>query len=165
MHERAAEAVFLPETAQVLHALREMQEARQQLAVVVDEHGGGAGIVTVEDLLEELVAEIYDETDRDVAGVEHEADGSLVLAGTFPVHDLADLDVELPEGDYATVAGLVLAALGRIPDKPGDTVAIDGWTATVLAIDHHAITRVRLSHRASKAASGHRRPAGSEPEA
>lgn len=120
------------------------------LAVVIDEHGGGAGIVTVEDLLEELVGEIYDETDRDVAGVEHEADGSLLIAGSFPVQDLADLGVELPEGDYATVAGMVLAALGHIPDRPGDTVALDGWTATVLAVDHHAITRIRLSGGAKK---------------
>lgn len=142
-----------------------MQESRQQLAIVIDEHGGGAGIVTVEDLLEELVGEIYDETDRDVAGVEHEPDGSLVLAGSFPVHDLADLDVELPEGGYATVAGLVLAALGRIPDKPGDTVAIDGWTATVLAVDHHAITRVRLRRCVKNAPSSHRQPAGAGGEA
>ena len=157
--ERATPAVFIPESAQVLHALREMQKARQQLAVVVDEHGGGAGIVTVEDLIEELVGEIYDETDRDIAGVEHEPDGSLVLAGSFPVHDLADLGVELPEGDYATVAGLVLTALGRIPERPGDVVAIDGWTATVLAVDHHAITRLRLSRRPKRTPGGHHQPA------
>lgn len=157
LRERAAPAVFIPETAAVLQALRDMQQARQQLAVVVDEHGGGAGIVTVEDLLEELVGEIYDETDRDIQAVEHEADGSLVLAGSFPVHDLDDLGVELPQGDYATVAGLVLTALGRIPDAPGDTVAIDGWTATVLAVDHRAITRVRL--RPAQARRRHDQPA------
>jgi putative hemolysin len=159
VRDRAASALFIPESAQVLHALRDMQQARQQLAIVVDEHGGGAGIVTVEDLLEELVGEIYDETDRDVAGVEHEPDGSLVLAGGFPVHDLADLGVELPDGDYATVAGLVLNALGRIPESPGDTVTIDGWTAAVLAVDHHAITRIRLSRRAETSPRGHRQPA------
>src|SRR5215210_1898501 len=157
VRDRSAPAVFIPESAQVLHALRDMQEARQQLAVVIDEHGGGAGIVTIEDLLEELVGEIYDETDRDVLAVERNDDGSLVLAGSFPIHDLIDLAVELPEGDYATVAGLVLTALGRIPDRPGDTVSIDGWTATVLAVDHHAITRIRLSPRREEHIERHHR--------
>lgn len=145
VRERASPATFLPESAQVLHALRDLQKRRQQVAVVVDEYGGGAGIVTVEDLLEELVGEIYDETDRDVLTVQREPDGAMVLPGTFPVHDLADVGVDLPDGDYATVAGLVLTALGRIPDRPGDCVDIDGWTATVLAVDHRAITRIRLS--------------------
>lgn len=143
--ERSKPPVFFPETAQLLHALRDLRLARQQLAIVVDEHGGAEGIVTVEDLLEELVGEIYDETDRDVVGAELEPDGSLVLPGTFPVHDLPDLGVELPEGDYATVAGLVLAALGRIPEAAGDSVRIDGWQVTVLGVDRRAITRVRLS--------------------
>jgi putative hemolysin len=152
VRDRASPAEFLPESAQVLHALRDLQKARQQMAVVVDEYGGGAGIVTVEDLLEEIVGEIYDETDRDVASVEREPDGALVVPGSFPVHDLVDIGVHLPEGDYATVAGLVLNALGRIPDEPGDRVEIDGWSATVLAIDHRAITRVRL--RGSHAGAG-----------
>ncbi len=145
VRERVSPATFLPESAQVLHALRDLQKRRQQVAVVVDEHGGGAGIVTVEDLLEELVGEIYDETDRDVLTVEREPDGAMVLPGTFPVHDLADIGVDLPDGDYATVAGLVLSALGRIPERPGDSVDIDAWRATVLAVDHRAITRIRLS--------------------
>ncbi|MGH9150787.1 MAG: hemolysin family protein [Acidimicrobiales bacterium] len=150
--ERAKPAAFLPESVQVLHALRDLQQARQQLAVVVDEHGGAEGIVTVEDLLEELVGEIYDETDRDVQGVERQADGSIVVPGSFPVHDLGDIGVVLPEGGYATVAGVVLAALGRIPQGPGDRVTVDGWALTVLAVAHRAITRVRLS------------PAGTAPE-
>jgi putative hemolysin len=162
VRDRAAPALFLPESAKVLGSLRRMQEERQQLAVVIDEHGGGAGIVTVEDLLEELVGEIYDETDRDVAGVQREADGSLVLAGSFPIHDLGDLGVELPEGDYATVAGLVLAVLGRIPDRPGDAVRIDGWTATVLAVDHHAITRIRLRRDAQEGEGGKPQPGGTD---
>lgn len=164
VRERAGPALFIPESAPVLHALRDMQHARQQLAIVIDEHGGGAGIVTVEDLLEELVGEIYDETDRDVAAVVREPDGSLVLPGGFPVHDLVDLGVDVPDGDYATVAGLVLNALGRIPDSPGDTVSIDGWTATVLAVDHHAITRIRLSRLAQTSPGGDRQPPAADAE-
>jgi len=157
--DRATPAFFLPESAQVLHALRDLQQARQQLAVVVDEHGGGEGIVTVEDLLEELVGEIYDESDRDILGVERDPDGGLVLPGTFPVHDLVDLGVELPPGHYATVASLVLNALGRIPQAPGDSVVIDGWTATVLSVEQRAITRIRLVRRADHAPSDRHQPA------
>ena len=118
--ELAGELVAFPETAGVLDVLHEMQTRRLQLALVVDEHGAAAGIVTVEDLLEELVGEIYDESDRDVVGVRREPDGSLVMPGRFPVHDLVDVGVDdMPEGSYATVAGLVLDLLGRVPQAAG----------------------------------------------
>jgi putative hemolysin len=82
-----------------------------------------------------------------------------VQPGTFPVHDLVDLGVELPPGNYATVAGLVLNALGRIPQAPGDSVVIDGWTATVLSVEQRAITRIRLVRRADHAPSDRHQPA------
>src|SRR5918993_950275 len=126
-----------------------------QLALVVDEHGAAAGIVTVEDLLEELVGEIYDETDRDVVSVQREPDGSLVLPGRFPVHDLVDVGVSgMPEGPYATVAGLVLDLLGRVPDAPGDRVTTAGRTIDVLAVDGRAITEVRIGPPATDASNG-----------
>jgi putative hemolysin len=133
-----------PETAAVLDTLRELQHARQQLAIVINEHGGAEGIVTVEDLLEEIVGEIYDETDRDFQTVEREPDGAVVLPGRFPVHDLEEIGIDVPEGDYATVAGLVLTALGRIPEAPGDTVVVGEWEAEVLEVEGRAITKVRL---------------------
>jgi putative hemolysin len=135
---------FFPETARVLDALRHMQANRHQMAVVVNEHGGAEGIVTVEDLLEEIVGEIYDETDRDILEVEYEDDGAIVLPGRFPVHDLADVGIDLPDGDYATVAGAILAALGRIVEQPGDVVTIDGWAVEVLAVENRTVTRVRF---------------------
>jgi putative hemolysin len=139
------ELVAFPETAGVLDVLHEMQARRLQLVLVVDEHGAAAGIVTVEDLLEELVGEIYDETDRDVIGVRREPDGSLVMRGRFPVHDLEDVGVHgMPEGSYATVAGLVLDVLGRVPEGPGDRVTVAGRTIEVLAVDGRAITEVRI---------------------
>jgi putative hemolysin len=126
-----------------------------QLALAVDEHGAAAGIVTVEDLLEELVGEIYDESDRDVVGVRREADGSLVMSGRFPVHDLVDVGVrDMPEGPYATVAGLVLDVLGRVPERPGDRVVVGGRTIEVLAVDGRAITEVRVGP-APATAAGH----------
>jgi putative hemolysin len=136
-------ALALPESVGVLEALRRMQRERQQLALVINEYGGTEGIVTIEDLLEELVGEIYDEFDRDVAGVQHEPDGAMVLPGSFPVHDLTDLGVQLPEGPYATVAGLVLDQLGRLP-APGEQVLVDGWWLEVLEVARNAIQRLRL---------------------
>ena len=143
--ELAGDVLAFPETAEALDVLHEMQVKRQQLALVVDEHGAAAGIVTIEDLLEEVVGEIYDESDRDVVGVRREPDGSLVLPGRFPVHDLVDVGVQgMPEGPYATVAGLVLDQLGRVPEAPGDRVTVAGRTIEVLAVDGRAITEVRI---------------------
>jgi putative hemolysin len=139
-------AMALPESLAVLPALRRMQHERQPLAIVINEYGGTEGIVTVEDLLEELVGELYDEFDRDVGAVRREPDGSLVLPGSFPVHDLPDLGVELPEGPYATVAGLVLDRLGRIPGG-GDTVAVGDWLLEVLEVDRRTVGRLRLRRR------------------
>jgi putative hemolysin len=145
VREVAGELAAFPETAAALDVLHEMQVRRLQLALVVDEHGAAAGIVTIEDLVEELVGEIYDETDRDVVGVRREPDGSLVLPGRFPVHDLEDVGVHgMPEGSYATVAGLVLDVLGRVPEAPGDRVTVAGRTIEVLAVDGRAITEVRI---------------------
>ncbi|HYZ97556.1 MAG TPA: hemolysin family protein [Acidimicrobiales bacterium] len=145
VREAAGELAAFPETAGVLDVLHEMQGRRLQMALVVDEHGAAAGIVTVEDLLEELVGEIYDETDRDVMGVQREPDGSLVLPGRFPVHDLDDVGVGgMPDGPYATVAGLVLDVLGRVPEAPGDRVTVAGRTIEVLAVNGRAITEVRV---------------------
>jgi putative hemolysin len=133
----------LPEPMGVLDALRRLQSARGQLAIVLNEYGGTEGIITVEDLLEELVGEIYDEFDPDLGSVLRRPDGSIVLPGAFPVHDLPDLGVSLPEGDYATVAGLILERLGRMPAE-GDAAEVDRWRLEVLAMDRNAIGRVRL---------------------
>ena len=138
---RTTEIPVLPEVARALRALGELRDARCPMALVVDEHGGAAGIVTVEDLIEELVGEIYDETDRDVAAVVHEPDGRMVLPGRFPIHDLPGVGIELPEGPYATVAGLVLAELGHIPE-PGDAIEVEGWRLEVRTMQGRAVTEV-----------------------
>jgi len=133
----------------VSDALRQVRVERQQLALVVDERGAIDGIITMEDLVEEIVGEIYDETDRDVAAVVREPDGALLMPGSFPIHDLPDIGFHdesnaHEEGDYTTVAGMVLAALGHIPTAPGEVVTLPMFTAEVVEVTGRAITRLRL---------------------
>jgi putative hemolysin len=145
--ERARPPLLLPASLPVSDALRQLRQAHQQLALVVDEHGGIDGMVTLEDLLAEVVGELYDETDRDVSGVSREADGSLLVPGDFPLHDLPDLGVRLNfplSREYTTVAGLVLARLGHLPAGPGETVRLPGLTMEVLEVADRAVRRVRL---------------------
>jgi putative hemolysin len=141
--DHANPALVLPESLNAVLALREMQDHRRQLALVVSEHGGVEGIVTVEDLVEELVGEIYDEHDRDIQAVVHDADGSVVVPGSFPVHDLIDLGVPTESEEATTVGGLITEQLGRLP-AVRDTVTIGGDTFEVLEVRRHTATRVRI---------------------
>ena len=140
----ALESVFLPESLGALDALRALQRQRQHLAIVIAEHGGTEGIVTVEDLLEELVGEIWDEGEPARHGAEPRGDGTYTVLGTTPVHDLADLGIVLPEGPYSTVAGLVLERLGRLAE-PGDAVRVSGWRLEVESVRGNAIERLRVA--------------------
>ncbi|MEH0843765.1 hemolysin family protein [Micromonospora sp. CPCC 205711] len=151
--ECARPPMLLPDSLPVVDALRQFKAERQHIALVVDERGAVDGIVTLEDILEEIVGEIYDETDRDGRAVRTEADGALLLPGTFPVHDLSDIGVAVPgrpTGDYTTVAGMVLTCLGHIPTVAGESVTIDGWELEVADIDHRAITQVRVREAAGE---------------
>lgn len=143
--DHAQAALLLPESLNAVVALRELQDRRRQLALVVSEHGGVEGIITVEDLVEELVGEIYDEHDRDVRAVIRESDDSVVVPGHFPVHDLIDLGLAAVSDEATTVGGLLVEQLGRFP-VAGDAVEIDGDTFEVLEVRNHTATRIRIRH-------------------
>ncbi len=141
--DHAHPAVVLPESLDVVTALRQLQRSRRQLALVVDEYGGLEGIVTVEDLVEELVGEIYDEYDPLGHEVAWLPGGGVELPGRYPVHELGDLGITLRGGESATIGGLVAERLGRLP-QPGDAAEVDGYRLTVLAVRRRAVQRLRL---------------------
>ncbi|TQM96113.1 putative hemolysin [Ornithinimicrobium humiphilum] len=133
-----------PPTKPVLATLAEMREAQQHLAIVVDEHGGTDGIVTIEDLVEELVGEIYDEYDitRNPEDVTVRSAEGLEVSGGLNVDELADmLKVEIETGPFETVGGLVMARLGRVAEV-GDTVEVSGLVLTVEEVDGYRVVLV-----------------------
>ena len=133
----------LPGTARVLVALSEMRRGSQHLAIVVDEYGGTDGIVTLEDLIEEVIGEIYDEYDAEVAPEARELPGGpREVDGLLNLDDFAEATgLRLPEGPYETAAGFVLAELGRLPE-PDDTVEVEGRSIRVLELDGRRISRL-----------------------
>ena len=143
--ELMRQPTFVPETKRIDDLLREMQKGRNQLAVVVDEYGGATGIVTLEDIVEQIVGEIQDEHDRTPASVERLPDGSFWVAARTHIDELNEaLDWSLPKQDYETVAGLVLATLHRIP-RTGEEFQIRGYTITVLEADARRVAAVKIA--------------------
>lgn len=132
-----------PESALLFTVLRQLQVNRTKFALVVNEYGGTAGLVTVEDVLEELVGEIYDETDADLAAIIRPDDSTILMPGGFPVHDLLELGIELPTGNYATIAGLILDHLGRFP-QPGERLAFEDRIIEIRRIQGHRISEVAI---------------------
>ena len=140
---------FVPETKRIDDLLREMQKGRNPLAIVVDEYGGATGIVTLEDIVEQIVGEIQDEHDRTPATVEQLPDGSYWVAGRTHIDELNEaLDWSLPKQDYETVAGLVLATLHRIP-RMGEVLQLPGYTITVLEADARRVAAVKIAPTAA----------------
>lgn len=144
------------ETAPVQAVLAEMRRTRNHLALVVDEYGGTAGIIALEDIAEELVGEIWDEYDRQPRLVRMLADGTLVAAGGVHPERLAPLGVALPAGKYETLGGFVMAHLGRVP-RMGDVVEVDGWRIRVSRMEGRRIREVRI-FPVSPADGGEARP-------
>jgi len=141
----AHDALFVPETKRVAELLAEMQGSSVHIAIVVDEYGGTAGLVTLEDLLEELVGEINDEFDVDARSIEVLAGGDVLVNASLNVGDLnEDLGLGLPEEGWDSVGGLVFSELGRVPVQ-GDEVEVQGVRMVVQRVDGRRISRVRLT--------------------
>jgi CBS domain containing-hemolysin-like protein len=141
---RIKKPVIVPETRPLDDLLQDLQRERTAMAVVVDEYGRTAGIVTVEDIIEEVVGEITDETDR-AAGIRQLANGDWYVRGHVPINDLADYDIELEVEDEAfnSVGGFVFHELGRLP-KRGDMISKDGYSLRVESVRQNRIEAVRI---------------------
>jgi CBS domain containing-hemolysin-like protein len=137
------EPLVVPETKRIVMLLREMQETGTHLAVVVDEYGGMAGLVTVEDIAEELLGSISeDAVDEDLVRI---GEASWSVNGLLPIEDLeAAVEVEFGEGEWNTVAGLVVSHLGHLP-AVGDQVSVSGCIMRVTAIRGHRAVRIEVT--------------------
>lgn len=146
---------FVPETKKVGPLLKELQKRRTHMALVIDEHGSLTGLVTLEDLIEEIVGEIRDEYDWEERPVERLRDGSLVVEGTVSASDLRDgYAVPIPESEeFQTVAGFMLDRLGAVP-KGGEVVTVGDYRLTVVDVEKNRISKVKVETS--------KRPVGSE---
>jgi putative hemolysin len=148
---------FVPDTKLIGRLFVEMQEGRQQMAIIVDEYGGTAGIVTIELLLEEMVGHVVDELGQPVQEFEEIDEQTTRVDGGMSVDEAREeLELPIPDGDYETVAGYVLHALGHIPNE-GETVAGDGFRITVAEvkgrkIEEVVVTRLPAASRSKPAA-------------
>ena len=140
-------AFFVPETKKVAELMREMQAKKQHMAIVVDEYGGTAGLVTLEDLIEELVGEIVDEYDVEEPPIERLPNGEVRVTGRLSLDEAnEELGLELPTGDWDTVAGLLFTHLGHVPE-PGESIEVDGYVLRADRLDGRRIERVRITPR------------------
>jgi CBS domain containing-hemolysin-like protein len=138
-------AHFVPESKRVPDLLKEFQRKRIQSAIVVDEYGGTAGLVTVEDLLEEIVGEIRDEYDVEIERIVDEGNGKFLFSGSVHVEEMANLlKVSIEGHGFETVGGFLLSRLGRVP-AVGEHLEIDGLDVEIVETEQRRITRVRMS--------------------
>jgi len=145
-------AVFVPEQKKVAELLREMQQDKFHMAIVIDEYGGTAGLVTLEDLLEEIVGEIVDEYDVEAPKVERLPDGGVRVAGGTPIDEVNELlDVELPDTDWDTVGGLMFNLLGHVPVE-GEAVDFQGLEFRAERVQGRRILTVRITPKESEPA-------------
>ena len=139
------EAHFVPETKRVSELMREMQREKFHIAIVVDEYGGTAGLVTLEDLIEELVGEIVDEFDVEEPTIEKLPNGDVRVNARMPIDEVNDLlHADMPSGDWDTVGGLVFNLLGHVPTE-GESVRVDGYSLTAEKVQGRRIGRVRIT--------------------
>lgn len=136
--------IFVPESMKVAELLKEFQKVKQKIAMVVDEHGGVSGLVTMEDLVEEIVGEIHDEYDTEEAKISEVGPQEYLVSGDVKVEELEDrFDMELAEDDYLTASGLITHHLGRLPKK-GKVVEVKGLAVEVIDVDQKRIKKLKM---------------------
>ncbi|MBN2399317.1 MAG: HlyC/CorC family transporter [Candidatus Aminicenantes bacterium] len=137
---------FIPETMRILELLKEMQKTKQKFAIVIDEFGGVSGVISMEDVIEEIVGDIKDEYDDDLEPIVRDHDGFIVKGDTaiYELNELLKIEIDESE-DYQTVAGLISCKLGKIPDAH-DQVTIEGHVLEVLEVKKNRIISVRIHH-------------------
>jgi CBS domain containing-hemolysin-like protein len=157
LEQLARPAHFVPESKKVSDLLKDMQREKFHVAVVVDEYGSVAGLVTLEDLLEEIVGEIADEYDREEPQVEPAGDGRYRVNARLPVDELNEiLEVELPDEEWDTVGGLMMAVLGHLPQQ-GERVDFEGLRFTADRVQGRRIAKVLIERLESRPSGGERR--------
>ena len=138
------DCLVVPETKRIEQILREFQSRKLQMAIVIDEWGSVEGLITIEDVVEELVGEIQDEFDEDEAAIEPLGENTYAVDGRIPITDVNDyFDLDLPHEDFDTIGGFVLGSLGR-PPEPGDVVPADGVTLRVKTVDGPRVSMLTL---------------------
>lgn len=146
IREVMREAYFIPETKKCGELFAEMSEKRVQMAIVVDEYGGTAGLLTLEDIVESIVGNIHDEYDTEEDEIAKINDTTFTVEGTTDLDEIDELiGADIPEGDYDTIAGFIISELGYLPkDGDMDTVEIDNLKLTVLSVEDKRIAKVRI---------------------
>jgi CBS domain containing-hemolysin-like protein len=158
VRESLRSAHFVPESKRVAELLRDMQTEKFHMAIVVDEYGGTAGLVTMEDLLEEIVGEITDEYDLPEPAVERLGDGTLRVPGKTPIDEVNELlDVDLPQEDWDTVGGLVFNTLGHVPIE-GECLQVDGLEFCAERVQGRRIVSVIITRLAAPCDGAERQP-------
>ncbi|MGI8865517.1 MAG: hemolysin family protein [Rubrobacteraceae bacterium] len=144
------DCLVVPENKPIEQLLRDFQERKLQMAIVIDEWGSVEGLITIEDVLEEIVGEIQDEFDEDEAAIEELGDGLFAIDGRIPITDVNDrFHLDLPNEDFDTIGGYILGSLGRPPDV-GDTVEAEGVTLNVKSVDGPRVSMLTLRQDAGR---------------
>lgn len=142
---------FIPETKKISHLLRELRDKKSHMAIVIDEYGGTAGLVTIEDIIEEIIGEIHDEHDNDEILMVATDEGDLVVDARLEIEKLVEhFNLEVPKGNFESVGGFIISLLGRVP-QPQETITHAPLEMTIESADARKIRKVRVRVRKEEA--------------
>jgi len=144
VHEMARLPCFIPETKKISEVLKELRDKKSHMAIVIDEYGGTAGILTLEDIIEEIIGEIMDEYDAEENRIVEQEDGTILVDARLDVEELEKyLNIKFPEGQFESVGGFIVNSLGKVPSVD-ETFVFDNLEMTVTAADSRKVETVRI---------------------